>query len=107
MASTTIYPTTIFPTTGRRNAVLLFLTGLGLILAIGWFLNRISIEPTSAIDQQLRYLSYVISATGWVIFTLSLFLGIIISQLDVITQELRQLRSFSTAPAPSEPAQSP
>ena len=107
MASTTIYPTTIFPTTGRRNAVLLFLTGLGLILAIGWFLNRISIEPTSAIDQQLRYLSYVISAAGWIIFTLALFLGIMISQLDVITQELRQLRSVSTTPTGSQSVQSP
>ena len=108
MASThMIYPTTISPTTGRRNAVLMFLMGLGLLLAVGWFLNGISIEPTTAIEQQVRYLSYVISATGWVIFTLSLFLGIMISQLDVITQELRQLKSFSTAPAPSQPAQSP
>jgi hypothetical protein len=102
-----IYPTTIFPTTGRRNAVLMFLMGLGLLLAVGWFLNGISIEPTNAIEQQVRYLSYVISATGWIIFTLSLFLGIMISQLDVITQELKQLMSFSTAPAPSQPAQSP
>ena len=107
MASTTIYPTTIFPTIGRRNAVLMFLMGLGLILAIGWFLNGISIEPTNVIDKEVRYLSYVISAAGWIIFTLSLFLGIMISQLDVIAQELRQLRSFSTAPAPSEPLQSP
>jgi len=84
----------------------LFLTGLGLILAIGWFLNRISIEPTSAIDQQLRYLSYVISAAGWIIFTLALFLGIMISQLDVITQELRQ-KSVSTSPTASQPVQSP
>jgi hypothetical protein len=37
MASTAVYPTTIFPTIGRRNAVLMFLMGLGLILAIGWF----------------------------------------------------------------------
>ena len=101
-----IYPITIVPT-GRRHAVLIFLIVLGLLIALSWFLKGISIEPTSAIQQQVRYLSYVISATGWVIFTLSLFLGIIISQLDVITQELRQLRSFSTAPAPSEPAQSP
>jgi hypothetical protein len=102
-----IYPITIVPTAGRRHAVLIFLIVLGLLIALSWFLKGISIEPTSAIQQQVRYLSYVISATGWVIFTLSLFLGIIISQLDVITQELRQLRSFSTAPAPSEPAQSP
>ena len=102
-----IYPITIVPTTGRRHAVLIFLIVLGLLIALSWFLKGISIEPTSAIQQQVRYLSYVRSATGWVIFTLSLFLGIIISQLDVITQELRQLRSFSTAPAPSEPAQSP
>jgi hypothetical protein len=106
-STTTVYPPTIFPTTGRRNAVLMFSMGLGLVLAVGWFLNGISIEPTSAIQQQVRYLSYVISATGWVIFTLSLFLGIMISQLDVITQELRQLRSFSTAPAPSQPMESP
>ena len=104
MASTTIYPTTIFPTIGRRNAVLMFLMGLGLILAIGWFLNGISIEPTNAIDQQVRYLSYVISAAGWIIFTLALFLGIMISQLDVITQELRQLRSVPAAPTASQPA---
>ena len=77
MASTRVYPTTIFPTIGRRNAVLMFLMGLGLILAIGWFINGISIEPTNVIDQQVRYLSYVISAAGWIIFTLSLFLGII------------------------------
>ena len=102
MASTnTIYPTTIVTTTGRRNAVLMFLIGLGLLLAVGWFLNGISIEPASATEQQIRYLSYVISAAGWIIFTLSLFLGIMISQLDVITQELRQLRSFSTEPTQS------
>ena len=106
MASTTIYPTTIVPTTGRRHAVLIFLIVLGLLIALGWFIKGVSIEPANAI-QQVRYLAYVISATGWVIFTLSLFLGIIISQLDVITQELRQLRFFSTASAPSEPAQSP
>ena len=87
MASThMIYPTTISPTTGRRNAVLMFLMGLGLLLAVGWFLNGITIEPTTAIEQQVRYLSYVISATGWVIFTLSLFLGIMVSQLDVIAR---------------------
>ena len=118
MASSTVYPTNIFPTIGRRNAVLMFLMGLGLILAIGWFLNGISIEPTNAIDQQVRYLSYVISAAGWIIFTLSLFLGIMISQLDVIAQELRQLSSVSaeelrqlgsvsTAPTPSQSVQSP
>ena len=108
MASTTaIYPTAIFPTPGRRNAVLMFLMALGLLLALGWFLKGISIEPTNAIEQQVRYLSYVISATGWVIFTLSLFLGIMVSQLDVIAQELRQLRSVSTEPAPSQPTQSP
>ena len=108
MASTTaIYPTTIFPTIGRRNAVLMFLMALGLLLAIGWFIKGISIEPTSAIEQQVRYLSYVISATGWVIFTLSLFLGRMVSQLDVIAQELRQLRSVSTEPAPSQPTQTP
>ena len=107
MASTPIYPTTIAPSTGRRHAVLIFLMVLGLFIALGWFLKGISTEPTSAIQQQVRYLSYVISATGWVIFTLSLFLGIMISQLDVIAQELRQLRSFSTVPGPSEPAQSP
>ena len=107
MASTTIYPTTIFPTIGRRNAALMFLIGLGLILAIGWFLNGVSIEPANAIDQQVRYLSYVISATGWVIFTLSLFLGRMVSQLDVIAHELRQLGSVSTEPAPSQPTQTP
>ena len=107
MASTIIYPTTIFPTTGRRHAVLIFLMVLGLLLALGWFLNGISIEPTNATQQQVRYLSYVISALGWIIFTLSLFLGIMISQLEVITQELRQLTSFPTAPAPSQPTQSP
>ena len=108
MASTTaIYPTAIFPTPGRRNAVLMFLMALGLLLAIGWFIKGISIEPASAIEQQVRYLSYVISATGWVIFTLSLFLGIMVSQLDVIAQELRQLRSVSTEPAPSQPTQTP
>jgi hypothetical protein len=62
MASTMIYPTTIFPTMGRRHAVLIFLMVLGLLLALGWFLNGISIEPTNAIQQQVRYLSYVISA---------------------------------------------
>ena len=107
MASTPIYPTIIVPTTVRRHAVLIFLMALGLLIALGWFLKGISIEPASAIQQQVRYLAYVISAAGWVIFTLSLFLGIMISQLDVITQELRQLRSLSTAPAPAEPAQSP
>ena len=108
MASTTaIYPTTIFPTIGRRNAVLMFLMALGLLLAIGWFIKGISIEPASAIEQQVRYLSYVISATGWVIFTLSLFLGIMVSQLDVIAHELRQLGSVSTEPAPSQPTQTP
>jgi hypothetical protein len=107
MASTTVYPTTIFPTIGRRNAVLMFLMGLGLILAIGWFINGISIEPTNAIDQQVRYLSYVISAAGWIIFTLSLFLGITISQLDVIAEELRKLSAVSAEPAPSQPVQSP
>ena len=106
-STTTIYPTTIFPSTGRRHAVLIFLMGLGLLLAVGWFLNGISIVPTSVIQQQARYLSFVISATGWIIFTLSLFLGIMISQLEVITQELRQLRSVSTAPAPSQPTHSP
>jgi hypothetical protein len=80
---------------------------LGLLLALGWFLNGISIEPTSAIQQQVRYLSYVISAAGWIIFTLSLFLGIMISQLDLIAQELRQLRAVSTASAPYQPTQSP
>ena len=107
MASTTIYPATIFPTAGRRHAVLIFLMVLGLLLALGWFLKGISIEPASAIQQQVRYLAFVISAIGWIIFTLSLFLGILISQLDVITQELKQLMSFSTAPAPSQPTQSP
>ena len=107
MASTTIYPTTVFPTIGRRNAALMFLIGLGLILAIGWFLNGVSIEPANAIDQQVRYLSYVISAAGWIIFTLALFLGIMISQLDVIIQELRQLRSVSTTPTGSQSVQSP
>jgi hypothetical protein len=107
MASTIIYPTTIFPTTGRRHAVLIFLMVLGLLLALGWFLNGVSIESTSAIQQQVRYLSYVISALGLVIFTLSLFLGIMISQLEVITQELRQLTSLSTTLAPSPPMQSP
>ena len=102
-----IYPATISPTTGRRHAVLIFLMVLGLLLALSWFLKGISIEPTTAIQQQVRYLAFVISVTGWVIFTLSLFLGIMISQLEVITQELRQLRSFSTAPAPSQPTQSP
>ena len=57
----------------------MLLMGLGLILAIGWFINGISIEPTNVIDQQVRYLSYVISAADWIIFTLSLFLGIMIS----------------------------
>src|SRR6516165_2643893 len=80
---------------------------VGLILAIGWFLNGVSIEPTNAIDQQVRYLSYVISAAGWIIFTLALFLGIMISQLDVIIQELRQLRSVSIAPTGSQSVQSP
>ena len=107
MASTTVYPTNIFPTIGRRNAALMFLMGLGLILAIGWFLNGISIEPTNVIDKEVRYLSYVISAAGWIIFTLSLFLGIMISQLDVIAQELRQLRSDSSAPIDSRLVQSP
>jgi len=118
MASTRVYPTTIFPTIGRRNAVLMFLMGLGLILAIGWFINGISIEPTNVIDQQVRYLSYVISSAGWIIFTLSLFLGIMISQLDVIAdelrklsavsaEELRQLSAVSAEPAPSQPVQSP
>ena len=108
MASTNpIYPTTIFPTTGRRHAVLIFLMVLGLLLALSWFLKGISIEPTNAIQQQVRYLSYLISATGWVIFTLSLFLGIIISQLELITQELRQLRSVSTAPGTPQPTPSP
>ena len=107
MASTTIYPATIFPTTGRRHAVLIFLMVLGLLLALGWFLKGISIEPTSVIQHEFRYLAFVISATGWIIFTLSLFLGILISQLDVITQELRQLRSVSTAPTGSLPVQSP
>ena len=117
-ASTRVYPTTIFPTIGRRNAVLMFLMGLGLILAIGWFINGISIEPANVIDQQVRYLSYVISAAGWIIFTLSLFLGIMISQLDVIAdelrklsavsaEELRQLSAVSAEPAPSQPVQSP
>ena len=118
MASTRVYPTTIFPTIGRRNAVLMFLMGLGLILAIGWFINGVSIEPTNVIDQQVRYLSYVISSAGWIIFTLSLFLGIMISQLDVIAdelrklsavsaEELRQLSAVSAEPAPSQPVQSP
>ena len=108
MAPTNIvYPARIAPTMGRRNAVLMFLMGLGLLLAVGWLLNGISIKPVSAIDQQVRYLSYLISATGWIIFTLSLFLGIMISQLDDITQELRELRSSSTTPAPSQPTQSP
>ena len=107
MASTTVYPTNIFPTIGRRNAALMFLMGLGLILAIGWLLKGISIEPTNVIDKEVRYLSYVISAAGWIIFTLALFLGIMISQLDVIIQELRQLRSVSTAPTGSQPVQSP
>jgi hypothetical protein len=98
-----IYPTAIFPTTGRRHAVLIFLMVLGLLLALGWFLNGISIDPTNANQQQARYLSYVISAAGWIIFTLSLFLGIMISQLEGITQELRQLRSFSAAPTASQP----
>ena len=102
-----IYPTAIFPTPGRRNAVLMFLMALGLLLALGWFLKGISIEPTNAIDQQVRYLSYVISAAGWIIFTLALFLGIMISQLDVIIQELRQLRSVSTTPTGSQSVQSP
>ena len=118
MASARVYPITIFPTIGRRNAVLMFLMGLGLILAIGWFINGISIEPANVIDQQVRYLSYVISAAGWIIFTLSLFLGIMISQLDVIAdelrklsavsaEELRQLSAVSAEPAPSQPVQSP
>jgi hypothetical protein len=107
MASTMIYPTTIFPTAGRRHAVLIFLMVLGLLLALGWFLNGISIDPSNAIQQQVRYLSYVISATGWIIFTLSLFLGVLISQLEAITHELTQLRSFLTTPAPSQPMQSP
>ena len=102
-----VYPTTIFTTTGRRHAVLIFLMVLGLLLALGWFLNGLSIEPTNAIQQQVRYLSYVISAAGWIIFTLALFLGIMISQLDVIIQELRQLRSVSTAPTGSQPVQYP
>ena len=107
MAATRVYPTTIFPTIGRRNAVLMFLMGLGLILAIGWFINGISIEPTNVIDQQVRYLSYVISAAGLIILTLSLFLGIMISQLDVIADELRKLSAVSAEPAPSQPVQSP
>ena len=37
MASTNIiYPATIVPTTGRRNAVLMFLMGLGLLLPVGF-----------------------------------------------------------------------
>ena len=105
MASTIIYPATIFPTTGRRHAVLIFLMVLGFLLALGWFLKGISIEPTSAIQQQVRYLAFVISATGWIIFTLSIFLGTLISQLDLITEELKQLRSVTTAPASSQPTQ--
>ena len=40
MPSTIIYPSAIFPTTGRRHAVLIFLMVLGLLLAIGWFIGR-------------------------------------------------------------------
>jgi len=55
MPSSRPYPAAIVPTIGRRHPVLIFLMVLGLLLALGWFVNGLNIEPTSAIEQQARY----------------------------------------------------
>jgi hypothetical protein len=75
----------------------------GVFLGIGFFINGVGMDPASAIQQQVRYLSYVISATGWIIFALAVVMGL----LNQILQALKQLATTFTAPAAPPPTQSP
>jgi hypothetical protein len=68
----------------------------GFFLAVGFFLNGISNSPDSAIQQQVQYLSWVISAVGWTIFALSW----VIALLYQILRELTQLNSSLKNPLP-------
>jgi hypothetical protein len=60
------------------------------------FLNGLSNSPDSAIQQQVQYLSWVISAVGWTIFALSW----VIALLYQILRELTQLNSSLKNPLP-------
>jgi hypothetical protein len=68
----------------------------GFLLAVGFFLNGISNSPDSAIQQQIQYLSWVMSAAGWVIFALSW----VIALLYQLLRELVQLNSSLKNSAP-------
>jgi len=59
----------------------------GFLLALAFFINGLGANPASAIQQQVQYLSWVISASGWIIFALA---GVMY-RLEQILRELRRL----------------
>jgi hypothetical protein len=77
----------------------------GIMLGLGFFANGTTMDPTSAIQQQVQYLSWIIFAVGSTIFALSFVMAL----LYQILQELKRLGPSSafTAPAATSPAPSP
>ena len=75
----------------------------GFLLAVYFFINGIGSNPDSAIQQQVQYLSWIISAAGWTILALSWVIGLLYQILRELVQLNGSLRNTLPAGAPVDP----
>jgi hypothetical protein len=60
---------------------------LGLLLALGFFVNGMYMDPSSAFQQEVQYLSWIAGTAGLIILTVAAVVG----RLEQILRELRRL----------------